>query len=93
MNNRQYYHKIHDFTKVYHGIFIYFGTEFKKSRKFFATKIWSYTVCVYIHTDIHTDRHTDRHTQTYTDTHTHTHKHMHTHKQTHTQTHTHTHTV
>ena len=23
---------------------IYFGTEFKKSRKFFATKVWSYTV-------------------------------------------------
>ena len=34
---------IRDFTKVLSRN-INFGTEFKKARKFIATKVWSYTV-------------------------------------------------
>ena len=41
MNNRQYYLEIFMTSqKFHHEIF----AEFKKSRKFFATKVWSYTV-------------------------------------------------
>ena len=38
---------IHNFMKVLSRN-IYFGTEFKKSLKLFATKVWSYTVSVNI---------------------------------------------
>ena len=33
-------------SQKFFSLNIYFGTEFKKSLKFFATKVWSYTVAM-----------------------------------------------